>query len=236
MEDFIANGYALWELICTYILQGAFLLFVIILPMVTAIWLLWAMFFAGRFEKKKPEDKQSLGAQILEKDRKISELKDKIERLEREKKDIRNTYEKTRDRLWEAQSEYGSFKNSLYPDLEKLADKYENIFISFPKNQELYQRLADARFHRSLIEDMSFAEKVQYEYKIKSGDKTYNTSLQGCNCEDYLRNHQPCKHMLFVAYHGGILLLNHERAEQHLKIYLDELRESRPLSKSKSKK
>lgn len=45
---------------------------------------------------------------------------------------------------------------------------------------------------------------------ISSRENTYKTSLFSCSCPDYVNRHKPCKHMLFLSYTSGLMLLNKE--------------------------
>ena len=71
---------------------------------------------------------------------------------------------------------------------------------------------------------------------IDSGDKIYATTLDKCDCEDFLRKNRPCKHMIYLAYVIGYLQLNKDLIEEtendsirrlsnHHKKYYDEKKE-----------
>lgn len=57
---------------------------------------------------------------------------------------------------------------------------------------------------------LSIHGKLQISAAIKSDDHFYNTSLTGCSCPDFQNRHIPCKHMLFLSYTSGLMLLNNE--------------------------
>lgn len=128
------------------------------------------------------------------------------------------------------------FRDIFYPKMEELSKNYSTMFAGYPTLDAFYQQVSDKRFHRSLVEDISFGQKINFECQIVSKGKVYKTSLSSCTCPDFVSRKVPCKHMLFVAYNTGVILLNKERMERHLKIYLDEIREKDPDQKKSSSK
>lgn len=129
-----------------------------------------------------------------------------------------------------------AFKSIFYPKLDELSKKYSSIFVGYPTLDAFYQQISNKRFHKSLVENISFGKKIDFKCEIVSDGKTYQTSLSECTCEDFMYRKVVCKHMLFVAYNTGVILLNKERMERHLKIYLDEIREKDPDQKKSSSK
>ena len=111
--------------------------------------------------------------------------------------------------------------------MKNLDTNGDKLFYSYPSVREFYQQVTDKRFHRSQVEDISFAGKISIQASILSSKTTYKTSLSDCNCVDYQRTNSPCKHMLFLAYQSGVLLLHKDEVEKSLKIYLDELRNTK---------
>ena len=128
------------------------------------------------------------------------------------------------------------FRDIFYPKMQELSKNYSTMFAGYPTLDAFYQQVSDKRFHRSLVEDISFGQKINFECQIVSKGKVYKTSLSSCTCPDFVSRKVPCKHMLFVAYNTGVILLNKERMERHLKIYLDEIREKDPDQKKSSSK
>ena len=92
-----------------------------------------------------------------------------------------------------------------------------------------YERVKDKRFEKAMIEGIHYTTGPAIICRIKSNDKNhpapYITSLSTCTCQDFRRHKQPCKHMLFLAYHTGYLFLNKEKLESSLQQYIDELKE-----------
>ena len=95
-----------------------------------------------------------------------------------------------------------------------------------------YERVKDKRFEKAMIEGVHYTTGPAIICRIKSNDKghpaPYITSLSTCTCQDFRRHKQPCKHMLFLAYHTGYLFLNKEKLESSLQQYIDELKEVKP--------
>lgn len=125
-------------------------------------------------------------------------------------------------------AELQAFQDIFYPKMEELSKKYSSIFAGYPTLDSFYQQVIDKRFHRSLVEDISFGNKIDIECQIVSSGKVYTTSLTKCSCTDFVIRKVVCKHMLFLSYNIGVILLNRQRMEKNLKIYLDELRSTPP--------
>lgn len=136
----------------------------------------------------------------------------------------RRHYEEKIDKLKEELKEPTYFKNLFTSSLKKLKNEGDTLFYNYPSVHDFLRQVTDKRFHRAMIEDISISEKIQVQASIRSGGSTYVTTLQNCTCVDYNRTHAPCKHMLFLAYHTGVLLIHKEDAEKSMKKYLDQLR------------
>lgn len=136
----------------------------------------------------------------------------------------RRHYEEKIDKLKEELKEPTYFKNLFTSSLRKLKNEGDSLFYNYPSVHDFLRQVTDKRFHRAMIEDISISEKIQVQASIRSGSSTYVTTLQDCTCVDYNRTHAPCKHMLFLAYHTGVLLIHKEDAEKSMKKYLDQLR------------
>ena len=93
-----------------------------------------------------------------------------------------------------------------------------------------YQRVKDKRFKRAMIDGIHYTTGPTVICRIKSNDKNhpnpYVTSLSTCTCQDFRRHKQPCKHMLFLAYHTGYLFLNKEKLESSMKQHVEELKKN----------
>lgn len=136
----------------------------------------------------------------------------------------RRYYEEKIEKLKEELKEPTYFKNLFTSSLRKLKNEGDALFYNYPSVHDFLRQVTDKRFHRAMIEDISISEKIQVQASIRSGSSTYVTTLQDCTCVDYNRTHAPCKHMLFLAYHTGVLLIHKEDAEKSMKKYLDQLR------------
>ncbi|MBE6586502.1 MAG: hypothetical protein E7645_08330 [Ruminococcaceae bacterium] len=116
---------------------------------------------------------------------------------------------------------------------------FNNIFIrtgnAFYHAQALalnryYERVKDKRFERAMIDGIHYTTGPAVICRIKSNEKShpnpYVTSLSTCTCQDFRRHKQPCKHMLFLAYHTGYLFLNKEKLESSMKQHVEELKKN----------
>lgn len=112
--------------------------------------------------------------------------------------------------------------------LRTLESKGDQLFYSSPSVIDFYRQVTDKRFHRSQVEDISFDGKITVKANINSSGTKYETSLTECKCVDFQRTKKPCKHMLFLAYHAGVLFIHKDELEKNMKIYLDELRSTKP--------
>jgi hypothetical protein len=111
---------------------------------------------------------------------------------------------------------------------ERLESGAESFFTS-PSMLEFYERVSDKRFHRAMFEDIGFFSRVSIKAQIHSNFSTfYQTSLVDCNCSDFRKTDRPCKHMLYLAFHVGVLSIRKDLFEKSMNIYFDELRNTKP--------
>ena len=139
----------------------------------------------------------------------------------------RRHYEERIDKLKEELKEPTYYKNLFTSSLRKLEKEGDNLFYNYPSVHDFLRQVTDKRFHRALIEDISISGKIQLQASIRSAGSTYTTTLQSCTCVDYNRTHAPCKHMLFLVYHTGVLLIHKDEVEKSMKKYLDQLRNTK---------
>lgn len=108
---------------------------------------------------------------------------------------------------------------------------YENTSNAFYHSQaaalnRFYERVKDERFEKAIFGDVHYTTGPAVICRMKSNDKKhphpYVTSLSTCTCQDFQIRHQPCKHMLFLAYHTGYLFLNKEKLEASVRQYFKE--------------
>lgn len=136
----------------------------------------------------------------------------------------RRRYDEKIEKLKEELKEPTYFKNLFTSSFRKLEKEGDSLFYNYPSVHDFLRQVTDKRFHRAMIEDISISGKIQISASIRSSETFYNTSLQSCNCVDYQRTHAPCKHMLYLAYHSGVLLIHQEDAKKSIKTYLDKLK------------
>lgn len=95
--------------------------------------------------------------------------------------------------------------------IDRIKERIDSIsqlsFAQLPddfKDSILTGRLANALDSTNL----SIQGQLQISATIRSDEHFYNTTLSGCSCPDFQNRHIPCKHMLFLSYTSGLLLLN----------------------------
>lgn len=138
----------------------------------------------------------------------------------------RRHYENQIEKLKEELKEPTYYKNLFTSSLRKLEKEGDNLFYNYPSVHDFLRQVTDKRFHRAMIEDIAISGKIQIQASVRSSESTYTTSLQNCNCVDYQRTHSPCKHMLYLAYHTGILMIHQDDAKKSMKTYLDKLQKT----------
>lgn len=115
--------------------------------------------------------------------------------------------------------------SALYLDALNRLETGAERFYRYPTMFDFYERVKDKRFHRSQIENIEFLGSIHISATVRSETGAYHdTSLTRCNCTDYAKTKQPCKHMLFLAYHAGVLSVRKDLFENSMKIYFDKLR------------
>lgn len=123
----------------------------------------------------------------------------------------------------------GESIESLFYEASKRLESGADCFFSSPSMLEFYERVSDKRFHRSMFEDIGFFSRVSIKAEVRSGMTTfYKTSLVDCNCSDFRKTERPCKHMMYLAFHVGVLSIRKDLFEKSMKIYFDELRNTKP--------
>ena len=138
----------------------------------------------------------------------------------------RRHYEEIIEKLKEELKETTYFKNLFTSLLRKLEREGDSLFYNYPSVHDFLRQVTDKRFHRAMIEDIAISGRIQIQAPISSAGSLYTTSLQNCSCVDYQRTHAPCKHMLYLAYHSGVLLIHQEDTKKSLKTYLDKLQKT----------
>lgn len=137
----------------------------------------------------------------------------------------RRHYEEQIEKLNEELKEPIYFKNLFTYALKRMEREGDKLFYNYPSVRDFYKEVTDKRFHRAMTEDISISGMIQIKAAICSSGTFYTTTLQSCTCPDH---HAPCKHMMFLAYHTGVLLLNKDSLESGLKIYIKELKNHKP--------
>ena len=79
--------------------------------------------------------------------------------------------------------------------------------------QDFQESIYSGRLNNAFKSHLMILDKINMEAKIKSENGTYITNLHSCTCPDYTYRHNVCKHMLFLSYTSGLLLLNKDVIE-----------------------
>ena len=101
------------------------------------------------------------------------------------------------------------------------------IFESIEKEYELeglYSGIETGKLTSAFVNDLSLQE-ISVISKVKSKENAYNTTLDSCDCVDFQLHHKPCKHMLFLAYTTGVMLLNGEKVKSKYEIFEESVAE-----------
>ena len=136
----------------------------------------------------------------------------------------RRHYEAQIEKLNEELKEPTYFKNLFTYALKRMEREGDKLFYNYPSVRDFYKEVTDKRFHRAMTEDISISGMIQIKATICSAGTYYTTTLQSCTCPDH---HAPCKHMMFLAYHTGVLLLNKEKLEASIQQYIEELKKNK---------
>ncbi len=102
--------------------------------------------------------------------------------------------------------EYTSLIKESIPRLSELT------FAQLPA--DFKESISSGRLNNAFKSNLMILDKIDMEAKIKSDKETYKTTLNSCTCPDFTFRHNVCKHMLFLSYTSGLLLLNKEVAEK----------------------
>ena len=174
--------------------------------------------------RRSNSSEEKLKEQLAEKNAIIKRLDDHLTFYKNESEQASQRYSQEISALSSQVSDGESADYLFLKALERLENGSEK-FYRYPTILDFYERVKDKRFHRALTEDIEFMGRIAVSATIVSDShKIYETSLTRCNCTDYGRTSQPCKHMMFLAYHSGVLSVRKDLLEQSMKIYFDKLR------------
>ena len=156
---------------------------------------------------------------LYKKDEEIKSLKYKLSdanlRIEQTQEDLQDLLDTVDDLNEEIKSlKYKSKSPDEYTSLieEAIPQVASLPFAKIPPDFE--ESIASGRLTNAFKSHLMVVDKINMEAKIKSDNDTYITTLNSCTCPDYTYRHNVCKHMLFLSYTSGLLLLNKEVAEQ----------------------
>ena len=163
------------------------------------------------YSDAETEDKiNSFKKQLDKKEETIKSLKHDLKEtqymLEDAQDDLEDCYEAI-DKLNKAsntpsldQNEYTSIIKEAIPRVAALP------FAQVPNDFE--DSIKSGRLNNAFKSHLMIIDKINMEAKIQSDNDTYYTTLRSCSCPDRKNRGVVCKHMLFLSYTSGLLLLN----------------------------
>lgn len=104
------------------------------------------------------------------------------------------------------QDEYSKIIRNAVPAVASLP------FAQIP--EDFKESIESGRLNNAFNSHLMILDKFEISAKIKSDKRTYNTTLHTCDCHDRKYRGVVCKHMLFLSYTSGLLLLNKEVTTQ----------------------
>lgn len=161
--------------------------------------------------KELRQNSRALQSSIDEKERQLESVKRKLSKKE-------SLIEEQRE-LYEAVAQDQESIDKIKLQIDKIASlPFSQIPNDF-KESILSGRLANAFESTNLL----IHGRLQISATIRSEENFYKTSLTSCSCPDYTNRHAPCKHMLFLSYTSGLMLLNNEAFSDFAKINISKL-------------
>ena len=157
--------------------------------------------------------------QLYKKEEEIKSLKYKLSdanlRIEQTQEDLQDLFDTVDDLNEEIRSlKYDSRPSDEYTSIikESIPRVAALPFAEIPSDFE--ESIASGRLNNAFKSHLMIIDRINMEAKIKSDKDTYKTTLHSCTCPDFTYRHNVCKHMLFLSYTSGLLLLNKEVAGQ----------------------
>ena len=146
-------------------------------------------------------------------------IKNKENELKKRQKDLEYQYNVLyQTQLSQLQEEFKKqFKNKTlevlpFKKLHKML--LENCFL-FNKTSIDDTLISKTRYKQALSDDVKLVSKpFIYSNTTDETGIVYETTLTDCNCEDFKNNHIPCKHMIKLAIHTGLINSNEEPAAE----------------------
>lgn len=167
-------------------------------------------------------------------ERQISDYKNKLYQKSEEIKSLKYKLSTARTQLEQTQEDLDDIletNSQLQAELafsqknQPPADEYARLIeeavprvASLPFAQipdDFKESIASGRLNNAFKSHLMIVDKMDISATIKSDHDTYQTTLHSCTCPDHVYRHNVCKHMLFLSYTSGLLLLNKEIVNQH---------------------
>lgn len=128
-------------------------------------------------------------------------------------------YQKLSFEFYQSINEKSNLQNLLSEALKDFSSKN----IIFNVEDYLYS-VSIGRLGNMINSDFD-VRKLYVNASIQSGPKNYHTTLNTCNCEDFLLHRKPCKHMFYLTYNFGLLYAQKDNIEKQLKSSILKLKE-----------
>lgn len=155
--------------------------------------------------------------QLNQKEEEVKTLKYEMSQLELKLEHAYDDLEFVEDHNCELQQELEKLKKQKYsPDeYSKLIRESVSKVSTLPFAQlpnDFKESIESGRLNNAFNSNLMILDKLEISAKIKSDKQTYNTTLHSCDCYDRKYRGVVCKHILFLSYTSGLLLLNKEVA------------------------
>lgn len=125
-------------------------------------------------------------------------------------------------------------KSNLQNLLSEALKDFSNKKIIFNVEDYLYS-VSVGRLGNIFKSDFD-VRKLYVNASIQSGPKNYHTTLNTCDCQDFLLYRKPCKHMFYLTYNFGLLYAQKDNIEKQLKSSILKLDENIKENKKTIKK
>ena len=162
-------------------------------------------------------------------EQKINSYKKQLENKGEEIKTLKYELAKTQIMLSDAQDDLEDLYDTI-DHMKKSLDTYDKIQSTSSEYSKLIQEavprvaalpfaqipsdfddsIKSGRLNNAIKSHLMIVDKVDMSATIQSDNNTYYTTLHSCTCPDHKRRGVVCKHMLFLSYTSGLLLLNKE--------------------------
>ena len=133
-------------------------------------------------------------------------IKNRENELKKRQKDLEYQYNVLyQTQLSQLQEEFQNKTLEVLPFKKLHKMLLENCFL-FNKTSIDDTLISKTRYKQALSDDVKLVSKpFIYSNTTDETGIIYETTLTDCNCEDFKKNHIPCKHMIKLAIHTGLI-------------------------------